>query len=125
MAAYAQKITIKKLRKLGIAHEKTNHRQFLKSKTEDNELPDSLGSVMDLKNNEIGFKTGSANKNLTLEELSRQVLNVIKKGNAFIMRRNEKGVYLDCDGRIIDLKLYLKKWAVPKCLVASDYTNQD
>ena len=34
MSAFAQKIKTKKLRKLGIAHEKGNYRQFLKNQNE-------------------------------------------------------------------------------------------
>jgi hypothetical protein len=119
MAAYSQKVKPKKLRKLGQAHEKTNYRQFKKHKKEDGEIADSLSSVMDLKNNELGFKIGVENRNESLEALSVKVIEEIKKGNAFIMKRNSAGAYLDCEGNVIDLKEYKKVWNVPKCLVRS------
>lgn len=120
MAAYSQKIKIRKLRKLGVAHEKSNHRQFLRSKYEEGELPDSLSSVMDLKNNELGFKTGSENKTLSLEALKRLCVQEIRSGKAVIVKRNKAGHYLDCKGKEIDLKIYLHQWNIPKCLVKSD-----
>ena len=108
MAAYAQKVKTRKLRKLGIAHEKTNYRQFLKSEKEEGELADSLSNVMDLFNNELGLKIGAENKKESLEHLSEIIIEEIKKGNALIVKRDSAGAYLDCDGRLIDLKKYTR-----------------
>lgn len=121
MAAYAQKIRIKKLRKLGIAHEKNNYRQFLRSKNEEGEVPDSLGSVMDLQNNELGFTLGAGNRQLPLEELMKRCLQEIRAGKAVIMKRNSKGRYLDCSGKELDLTSYSHSWSIPKCLVSSGF----
>lgn len=120
MAAYAQKIKVKKLRKLGKAHEKANYKHFLKSKTEDGEVADSLSSVMDLLNNELGFVIGSSNKKSSLKDLSGLTVLEIQKGKAVIIKRNAKGQYLTCDEKVIDLGLYRGHWNVPKCLEASD-----
>lgn len=122
MAAFAQKIKIKKLRKLGIAHEKGNYRQFLKHQNENGELPDSLSSVMDLYNNDVGLNIGSsvAYKGMNLEKLKELVIWKIKSGNATILKRNKQGLYVECDDKIIDLSLYKGKWFVPKCLVPSN-----
>lgn len=120
MAAYAQKINFKKLRKLGRVHEKVNYKQFLKSKTEDGEVADSLSCVMDLKNNELGFAIGSENKKISLKELSKLTIQEIQNGKAIIMKRNKLGQYLTCDDKLLELKFYSRKWFVPKCLVASD-----
>lgn len=120
MAAYAQKIPVKKLRRLGAAHEKGNYLQFKRSRLEEGELADSLSCVMDLRNNELGFNTGKAAKDLTLAELSDRVLEKINTGQAVIMKRDEAGNYLDCQGKKIDPSLRGKSWSVPKCLVASD-----
>lgn len=119
MAAFAQKIKVKKLRKLGIAHEKGNYRQFLRSQNEDGEIPDSLETVMDLKNNEVGFEIGKENKKAALENLKDIVVSEIKKGKAMIMKRNNKGIYLDCSNKPIDLWMF-RTWSTPKCLVSSD-----
>lgn len=124
MAAFAQKIGSKKLRRLGLAHEKTNYRQFLKSKTEEGEVPDSLGTVMDLYNNDLGLKLGAANTTFSLEELSTLVVTEIKKGEALIMKRDRNGAYLDCSGARLDLKNFSGKWSIPKCLVRSDDSSK-
>ncbi|MES2678287.1 MAG: hypothetical protein V4635_00315 [Bacteroidota bacterium] len=125
MAAFAQKIKVKKLRKLGIAHEKGNYRQFLSSETEEGELPDSLASVMDLQNNELGFKIGSANKDSSLASLKTLVINDITAGKAVIMRRNKNGEYVDCNNARVKKTAPVKKWSLPKCLVRSDYRYVD
>ena len=125
MAVMSQKIKVRKLRKLGIAHEKGNYHQFKKHQNEEGEKPDSLGNVMDLNNNELGLKIGSENKNISLMDLKELVVTEIKNGKAQIMKRKKSGIYFDCNGNIIDLKVYLNKWYIPKCLVASDYNYID
>lgn len=120
MAAFAQKIKVKKLKKLGVAHEKQNYLDFLKSKTEFGELADSLSCVMDLENNEVGFKIGLLHKKTNLNELSKLVLLSIHSGEALIMKRNLKGLYLNCQNEIINLNNYKNKWQIPKCLVPSN-----
>jgi hypothetical protein len=118
MAALSQKISVRKLRKLGKAHEKGNYKQFLKLQNEQGELPDSLGSVMDLQNNEVGFAIGTANRKLNLEELRSKTIEAIKNGEAVYFKRNASGNYVNCSGEIIDRKNY--KWSVPKCLIATN-----
>ena len=119
MAAYAQKVKAKKLRKLGIAHEKANYKQFLNSEFEEGEIPDSLSTVMDLKNNETGLNLGKAHKKETLDTLKKIVIMEIKNGNMVIMKRDKSGAYLDCNGYNISLREQPKQWQVPKCLVSS------
>lgn len=125
MAAFAQKISIGKLRKLGRAHEKANYRQFLKSLNEEGEVPDSLSSVMDLQNNELGFKLGKENKHLTLLALKELCVDQIKKGAAMILKRNKGGNYVDCGNRVIVISTLNRPWNIPKCLVASNYVYKD
>ncbi len=125
MAAFSQKVKIKKLRKLGKAHEKANYKMFLKLKPENNELPDSLGSVMDLSNNELAFKLAPEIKKMTLPELKQFVIEKIMNGNAIIMKRRKSGTYIDCSDKVIDRKLFMNKWNVPKCLAPSNYVYMD
>ena len=120
MAAFAQKINTKKVRKLGIAHEKGNYANFLKNIKEDDELADSLSTVMDLQNNETGLKIGCANKKKGLEELSTIVIEEINKGQAIYFKRNSSGQYLNCEGEIIQLENYQNKWSIPKCLIPTN-----
>lgn len=125
MGAFAQKVKIKKLRKLGEAHEKANYKMFLNSCKEFGERGDSLGSVMDILNNELAFKMAEQNKKLSLIELQQLVLTEIKHGTAIIVKRKRNGNYLDCRDQIIDLKIYSNRWSVPKCLVKSNYIYID
>lgn len=125
MAAFSQKVKVKKLRKLGKAHEKGNYKQFLKSSVEDGEVPDSLSSVMDIQNNEVGFVNGRENKTVSLENLRTIIITKIKAGEAFIMKRKINGTYLDCSDALINPDLYKGKWNIPKCLVPSDYRYSD
>lgn len=120
MAAFSQKIKVKKVRKLGIAHEKGNHLNFYRGIKEDGELADSLACEMDLRNNETGFAIGTSNKKLNLEELESVVIERIKKGEAVYFKRNSNGQYLTCTGEIIHLDDYKAKWFIPKCLISTD-----
>lgn len=120
MAAFAQKVKGKKVRKLGIAHEKGNYKDFQRGIQEDGEIPDSLSTVMDLKNNETGIRIGSQNKSSDLKTLSELVLKALKNGEAYYLKRNASGNYLNCNNEIVDKELYKGKWYVPKCMIRTD-----
>ena len=124
MAAFSQKVKVKKIRKLGVAHERGNYLQFKRGQFEEGELPDSLSSVMDLQNNELGFEIGLSNKKIGLENLKEIVINRIIKGEAMIIKRNKQGYYLDCNNKIIELPGE-KKWQLKKCLVSSNFNYGD
>lgn len=117
MAAFSQKVKPNKVRKLGRAHEKGNYLQFKNSKLEDGELPDSLSSVMDLRNNEIGIELGNTYKQQSLTELNQRVLTEIKLGKVYVLKRNNKGEYVTCNEQTIELSEYKHKWNIPKCLI--------
>lgn len=125
MAAFAQKVRVKKLRRLGRAHEKANYRQFLHAGQEEGEVPDSLSSVMDLRNNELGFEIGHTNKKLSLEELKNTVILKIQAGKAVILKRNKNGSYMDCANHVLNMEAFEKRWEIPKCLVPSDTAYED
>jgi hypothetical protein len=120
MAYLSQKVNIKKLRKLGIAHEKGNKLKFEKSKLEDGERADSLACEMDLRNNELGFLIGSRNKNLEIDALKLEMLSQIKQGNAWILKRNAKNEYISCNNEPILIDNYKNQWFLPKCMVKSN-----
>ena len=121
MAYFSKYVSIRKLRKLGKAHEKGNYLQFLgNTNDEGGELPDSLSSAMDLKNNEVGFSIAEEVKKLSVEEIKQKVFEQIQSGKAFIIKRNKEGLYLDCADNIISRGRIYKQWNIPKCLVASD-----
>jgi len=60
-----------------------------------------------------------------VEELKNKVLKSISEGEAVIVKRNNKGQYLTCDDKIIDVSNYKGKWTIPKCLVKSNYNYKD
>lgn len=119
MAYLAQKIKVKKLRQLGKAHEKTNQYYFYKNTLELNDRADSLACEMDLRNNELGFKIGHSHRKASLDSLKLLIINEIKQGNAWILKRNVQKQYLTCQNEIIVIENYKKTWYVPKCLIQS------
>jgi hypothetical protein len=125
MAAYAQKIDGYKLEKLGMAHERTNRKQFEKGKKEEREVPDFISCLMDLVNNETGIIIGSENQELQLKQLSDLIISEILKGKGMIIMRNKKGQYINCDKIPLDIKTFKGKWNIPKCLSHSDYKPED
>ncbi len=121
MAYFSKFVKANKLRKLGKAHEKANHWQFLHSlPDEDGELSDSLSSVMDLKNNDIALSFVKEVKQLSTEEIKQKIISLIKNGGVFIMKRNAQGKYLDGDNRVIPTEKIKGNWNIPKCLVKSN-----
>lgn len=119
MAYFSRFVCVKKLRKLGKAHEKGNYLDFLKNIAEDGEIPDSISSEMDLKNNELGFSIGESFKKIQTEELKQKVIEQINSDAAFIIKRNKEGLYVDCDGNIIPAEKIKSTWKNSKCLVGS------
>jgi hypothetical protein len=119
MAYFSIYVRATKLRKLGKAHEKANHWQFLHHlPDEDGELPDSLSSVMDLKNNDIALSLAKEVKKLSAQEIQQKIIQLIQEGGVFIMKRNPQGQYIDCNNQII-LPEKLTVWSTSKCLVSS------
>jgi hypothetical protein len=116
MAFLAQKINVRKLRKLGAAHEKGNRKDFEKGLLENGELPDSISCEMDLRNNEFGFSIGKELKRSSPDSLRQRVVSFVKEGKAWEILRDEKGNYLSCDNKIIADALK-KSWGIPKCLI--------
>lgn len=120
MAYLARNIKVKKLRKLGKSHEKGNKLQFLKGEFEFGERPDSLASEMDLRNNELGFSIGGRNRKATDNELKQVVIDKIREGNAWYLKRNSRFLYIDCEGNELKMDDYQKNWQIPKCLIKTN-----
>lgn len=120
MAYLCRFVKVKKLRKLGKAHEKGNKLHFFKNHQENGERADSLACEMDLRNNELGFIIGESQKNIKIDELKELVLVQIRQGNAWFLKKNSKNVYISCNNEPININLYKGKWFVPKCLVKSN-----
>ena len=120
MAYLSSYVKTKKLKKLGVAHEKGNKHHFYHNLQEFGERADSLACVMDLRNNELGFEIGSKNLGVTKEELKQIVIKQIKQGNAWYLKRNTKNEYISCENEVIKLENYIGKWFLPKCLMKSN-----
>jgi hypothetical protein len=120
MAYFARTIKVKKLRKLGKAHEKGNKLQFSKLILEFGERPDSLACEMDLRNNELGLLIGKKYKWLTDQELKEVVLNEIVIGKAWYLKRNERAKYTDCEGNELNLIDFKDKRLISKCLISTN-----
>jgi len=120
MAFLIRYVHLNKLRTLGIAHEKGNKTNFYKKNNEFGERADSLSCEMDLRNNELGFLIGTNYQKADIDELKQQVINQIKAGQAWYLKRNQNNEYVTCDNRIIKLSDYIQKWFIPKCLITSN-----
>ena len=119
MAYFNRFVSRNKLLKLGIAHEKGNYLDFKRGGFEDGELPDSVSSVMDLKNNAMGLLIGGALKKVSVEELKQKVIEQINAGGLWIIKRNTEGRYMDCKGSVIAPEKIKGTWNNSKCLVGS------
>lgn len=115
-AAFAQRISAKKLIKLGKAHERTNYLDFKRGKQEDEATADSLSCVMDLLNNEVGVKLGKENKKLSLEDLKQKVIELVNNGDVYTILRDQQGRFIDCNNNVLEMSKYKGKWFVPKCI---------
>ena len=120
MAYLAQSINPKKLRKLGIAHEKGNKLQFEKNDLENGERVDSLACEMDLRNNELGFIIGSKHKKMPIDSLKLEIIDQIAQGNAWKLKKNNQNQYISCNNEPILEDNYKKQWFLPKCLIRSN-----
>lgn len=121
MARMAQSMCWKKAIRLGIAHEKGNYRSFKKGKLEDGERSDSLASVMDLFNNQIGAKLGCQYKLESRDSLRTRIISAIEEGKMQILWKTASGSSLDCKGDPLDTANFKQEWYIPKCLVPSNF----
>ncbi len=112
----------RRARKLGHAHERGNYRQFKNRDLEDGELPDSMSTVMDERNNAAGRALADSLAKLQPDS-SRNTVQVVLfavwNGDLWIIKKDEHGKPLHCSGDLL-LESDKKKWNIPKCLVRSD-----
>ena len=120
IASVSVAIGYRKALKLGKAHERGNKWQFKKHQLEDQELPDSVSSFMDLHNNKQGATVVKKNKNITLLELQKKILELLEQGMLVCIKKDPQGNFLTCEGELIDLNQWRGKWNIPKCSIASN-----
>jgi len=118
MALTGYNIGIKAARKLGKAHERSNYRDFLKGKTEDGFLTDATASEMDLHNNEAGLSLVAAYRDGQITSWHEGIMALMDKGLLLMLKLDEQGRLLDCEGRVILQATHTKKdWKLPVCLL--------
>jgi hypothetical protein len=122
MASLSANIGLRKAFKLGKAHEKGNYLQYKKHQLEENMLPDSVSSAMDLKNNEYGVHLGVECKNTSQKIIAEKILNALNEGELTIIKKDKQGNFLTCDNTVL-AKEWIGKWNIPKCLIASNYNQ--
>ena len=120
LARLRQEIGKSAARSLGKAHEKENYLTFKKNKLEDGVVPDEISSIMDLHNNEEGLKLIKRRSKTSQESLIYKIVNAIKAGKMKIIKKDKKGNFLTCEGKLISENSLKGKWKNNKCLVASN-----
>lgn len=121
MALNTQKIGKRKSLLLGEAHEASNKIYYDKSLLEDGALPDSIGSEMDLLNNQIGANIGLKYPKATYEQLVDIVKRAVIAGECYKIKKTPDGNFLDYNNNIINPNEYIGKWHTPKILVKSNW----
>ncbi|SNR17658.1 DUF6973 domain-containing protein [Tenacibaculum jejuense] len=121
MARLRQEIGKSAARSLGKAHEKENYLMYKKRKLEEGVVPDEISSEMDLFNNDVGLTLTVKNCKTSKIGLIHKVANAIKKGKMKVIKKNKKGEFLMCDGKLIESNSLKGKWKNNKCLVDSNY----
>jgi hypothetical protein len=120
MALLTRNIGYKKAISLGKAHEKANKIDYKKSKLEEGALPDSASCEMDLRNNRIGAKIGTKFSVIDENELINIIKVAIINGQFWKIKKDNKRNFLDCNGNLLNMEEYHRKWINNKCIVNSN-----
>lgn len=120
MARTTQEFGWRRARSLGKAHEKGNYRDYKKHRLEDESLPDKQACEMDYLNNDVGIQIGKDNLSSSEEELTLKIKNLILSGKLFVLKKDNQGNFLKCNGEIIPKEELKWKWESQKCIVPSN-----
>jgi len=122
MATITYKHGKRAAKSLGNAHEKANYKMFLKSISENGTLPDKQSSEMDYFNNSVGIEIGKKIVNLNDDSLQFIIINKIFKGDLVVLKKDNKGNFLDSNDNII--YNIDNNWETQKCIVKSNYRDK-
>ncbi len=117
MANLTLEIGAVKAKRLGIAHEKGNYRDYKKHKNEDGVIPDEISSEMDLFNNDVGINIGELTTDFDLKGV---VIKAVQDGKCKIIKKDRDENYVDCNNQLIREEDLKGKWENNKCLVWSN-----
>ena len=120
MARLSQEIGKSAAKSLGKAHEKENYLTYKARKLEDGVVPDKISSEMDLHNNDEGLKLLYKGSKVSKNGLIYRIVNAIQKGKMKVIKKDKKGNFLTCKGKIILNEELAGKWKNKKCLVDSN-----
>lgn len=118
MALVCKKYGAKKAFSLGKAHEKGNYQLFKKNKLEDGVLPDFESSQMDYLNNDVGIEICKTYHFANSEELKTIIIDLIKQGKLYILKKDQMGKFIYCDSA--NIRSDKKIWITGKCIVKSN-----
>lgn len=118
MAQLTNKIGWRRSKRLGVAHEKGNYKEYKKHRNEDGALPDEISSAMDLFNNNVGIQIGKIS---SVENIKSKVIEAVLLGKCKIIKKDNKGNYLDSDGNVLSVAVLKGTWKNKKCLVWSNW----
>ncbi|NVK51926.1 MAG: hypothetical protein HWD85_03250 [Flavobacteriaceae bacterium] len=121
LARLHQEIGKNAAKRLGIAHEKSNYKQFKKKQFEEGEIPDKISSEMDLFNNNVGLSFTEKNVPYPKNGLIYRIANAILAGKLKVIKKDRFGNYLTCNGTIIPKSKLKNSWENNKCMVNSNY----
>lgn len=120
MARLTQVIGRKAAKSLGKAHEKENYQYYLENKLEDGFIPDKASMDMDLFNNDIGLSLVKKGEEVSKKEIINRVIKAINKGDMLMIKKDRKGRFLSCEGKVITNKELQGKWLNNKCLISTN-----
>jgi hypothetical protein len=120
MARITQTYGWRRARSIGKSHEKGNYRDYKKHRLEDGSLPDESSGQMDFLNNDVGIQIGKDNLTVSPLQLTEIIKEQILAGKLFILRKDEQGHYLKCNGELISSEEIKGNWTTPKCIIESN-----
>jgi len=120
MARLHQVIGKSAARSLGKRHERENYLMYKNNKLEEGALPDACSKKMDLFNNEVGLTLIQKNSIISKKDIILKVITAIKVGKMKVIKKNDKGQFLNCNGNVISPSELTGKWENEKCLISSN-----
>ncbi|MCB0430115.1 MAG: hypothetical protein H6585_15710 [Flavobacteriales bacterium] len=124
MALLSSRVSTRKARSLGKAHERGNRKDFKKHHFEEGMTPDRAAGEMDTWNNEQGILIGNRMHNAPEDSLQQLVIRGILAGDFRILAKDGNGNWLNCNGQVLSPADIKDTWENDKCLVPSNQRHE-